>query len=221
MKTTQIATKAIMGLGAVLGATHAQSAVVSNNTVTTIKAGQSKTLVAGVTLANTQTKSSYEYENDKYKDVYTSAIKLTSNTGFVTSAIGAGTVIGPNLASSSAGSEVLYSATLGKDGNKGAYTTGSTGTALYGFSFVNGGVTNYGWASITVSDNGKKSSSKYESIVASLNSFAYTDAGEHILAGTTTTTAAVPEAETIAMLAAGLGLVGMVSRRRRTQKQGS
>lgn len=196
---------AVLGAGSLVATNGANAAVVQSLGSSTVGAGSAVSIANGVTLTNSRSSSD--------KDTYTSAVTLSSTSGFVTSNVGQGTVVGPHLAATNNGSETLYSVV--RDGSKVAATTGSTGTGLYGFSFVSGGITNYGWASVTVTDQGKPLLSNYQNIVASLNSFAYTTAGEHILAGTTTTTAAVPEAESVAMLAAGLGLMGVVAKRRR------
>lgn len=193
----------LLGMSAMFFAGASNAAVVTSTGAVTLKLdaqNTSKTAsLNSVSLTNSSTGD---------KSTYTGSLTLASATGFVTSNIGSGTVIGAQLASSSSSSQTIAHV-AGKDQDSG----GVTSTGIYGFSFVDSNnITNYGWANITGKYDGK---SNYDSLVATVNAFAYTNAGENIIAGAPTATTAVPEADSLAMLAAGVGLIGLTVHRRR------
>lgn len=197
-----------LSLGAVFSSGNADAAVVSVTTPTVIT-GAGTFGSNGVNLVNTATGTS--------KDSYSISSVFSSNTGFVTNKLSLGTVISGSMAPFYDSSNTLYSVSKADKG-AATVTTGSTGTGIYGFSFVTNGQTNYGWANLTIADSGNREN--LNSLVATINSYAFTNAGESgILDGLAQIAPvyAVPEADTLAMLAAGLGLVGFSAKRRREQ----
>lgn len=202
---------AIVGAGAAFVATASHAAVITNNTPQSLKLtgnNQSKSLTlssTGVTLTNASTGSGKSYTSD---------VTLSSATGFVTGNIGHGTVIGAHLAGTSGNSaDIISLDTTNKSSDPGVMS----GSGLYGFSFVNAGNTNYGWARLSYNYDG---SERGTSMIATVNAFAFENTGLNILAGLPTATTAVPEADSLAMLAAGVGLIGLTVHRRRKSNAG-
>lgn len=200
---------AVLGAGAAFVATASQAAVITNNTPQNLQLtgnNQSRTLqlgTTGVSLTNAST------SNNKN---YTTTVTLSSATGFVTDNIGSGTVIGAHLASlSSASNELISLSRTDKSNDPGP----SSGSGLFGFSFVNAGTTNYGWANLSYEYDGRE---RGTSMVATVNAFAFENTGLNILAGLPTATTSVPEADSLAMLAAGAGLIGLTVHRRRKSR---
>ncbi|MDP8567745.1 PEP-CTERM sorting domain-containing protein [Methylophilus aquaticus] len=203
--TNKYAYGTLLSLGAFFVSGNVDAAVVTSSSSSTLTGAGTLNVTNGVAVVNSVSNNG--------KASYSGSVKLDSPTGFVTTKLSAGTVIGAFMDPVFSSSNTIYAQS--KSGKSAStVTTGSTGAGIYGFSFVNGGQTNYGWANISVSDNGSRDS--YASLVATINSFAYTTAGEMIRAGTNHVyVAAVPEADTLAMLAAGIGLVGFSAKRRR------
>lgn len=200
---------AVLGAGVAFVATASQAAVISSNTPQSLQltgtgsSAQSRSLTlgsTGVTLTNSA--------EGRDKD-YISTVTLSSSSGFVTGNVGQGTVIGTHLASASGSTNTLVNIDAS---NKSVNPGASNANGLYGFSFVNAGTTNYGWANISLAYDGNE---RRNSMVATVNAFAFENTGLNILAGLPTATTAVPEADSLAMLAAGVGLIGLTVHRRR------
>lgn len=200
---------AVLGVGAAFVATASQAAVILDNTPESLRltgtgtAAQSRSLTlgsTGVTLTN------FAQGRDKS---YVSSATLESASGFVTGNVGQGTVIGAHLAGTSGTSTDLISLSAAdKNANPGS----SSGSGLFGFSFVNAGTTNYGWANLSYTYDGNE---RRNSLVATVNAFAFENTGLNIVAGLPTATTSVPEADSLAMLVAGAGLIGLTVHRRR------
>lgn len=196
----------IIGIGAMMVAGGAHGAVVSNNGVVTKLQPSKENQLRSFTIPGTGVTV-----NNRVGDTgknYSAALSLRAPvSGFVTDNVGLGTVIGA-FSPQSAGRDIRE-LSGGKDANTSAFTN----SGLYGFSFIGANnVSNYGWVSLTATYDGLKNAN---SLVATINGWAYTTAGENIIAGAPTATTSVPEADALAMLAAGVGLIGLTAQRRR------
>lgn len=196
----------IIGIGAMMFAGGAQAAVVSSNGAVTKLQPNHANQLRSFTIPSTGVTV-----NNRVGDVgknYNAALSLRAPVGgFVTDNVGLGTVIGA-FSPQSAGRDIRE-----VSGGKSANTAAFTESGLYGFSFIGANnVSNYGWVSLTATYDGLKNAN---SLVATINGWAYTTSGENIIAGAPVATTSVPEADTLAMLAAGVGLIGLTAHRRR------
>ena len=190
-----------LGIGSMMMANFASAAVVTG-TGFDVQANSTGVIVPGLELQNNT------YNEISSFGLYTwhSEVKLVSADSSVSfSDVATGTLIGPSTAFGST-STTVYNTHNGKyNGTSGLQN------ALYGFQINNGGQVNYGWADISTIDNGHQIGN-YQSLTARVNAFAYSTAGESLVAGVTTP---VPEPEALSLLAGGLGLVAIAAKRRR------
>lgn len=200
--------KAMLGMGSMMLANAASAAVVSGSGIEVSTGQPAATIAPGVEL-QVNFYTARMNAGDVF-DTYFTEAKLNSFAGVsFTDSLAAGTLIGPSTVFGNT-SKVLY------ETHNGKYigTSGAT-SGLYGFQMTNGTDVNYGWADISISDstvvnfNPPDYGSTF--ITARVNQFAYSTAGETLVAGVTP----VPEPESLALLAAGLGLVGIAAKRRR------
>lgn len=209
--STELTSLAAFGVSAMMLANAAGAAIVTGSANgLKINAGESYNLYSNLNVV---------VSSQDFLGEFNSFVGISNNSTSINASglLASGTELGPNkpfpyLISSNTTNR-FYQVTNGKNAN---YPGDQSG--IYGFqNNLSSTKANYGWVELAIKDTKVDDASGFRILSVNLNRFAYGTEGETLFVPNTVVSNPVPEPETLGLLAAGLGLVSIVAKRRRQQ----